>query len=251
MQTENVLDVSEATFEEEVLRRSEQTPVVVDFWADWCGPCTQLSPVLEHLAGHANGSWILAKIDVDANPNLAAAFGVQGIPAVHAFRNGREVSRFVGALPEQQVREWLTQLDPTPADLAVEEARAAEDRKDFARAAEAYRRALAHEPANADATAGLARAELALRTAALDEDALRARADADPADVEAASALADLEFARGDVDGAADRLIAVIRAADGDARDQARARLVGLLDTLPVDDPRALRARRELANALY
>jgi len=251
MKTDPVIDVTEQTFEQDVLRRSEQAPVVVDFWAAWCGPCRQLSPILERLAREANGEWTLAKIDVDSNQNIAAAFGVQGIPAVHAFRNGREVARFVGALPEQQVRTWLEQLGPTPADLAVEEARAAEDRGDLKRAADEYRIALSQEPARADAHAGLARVELATRTASVDEDALRARADENPLDVEAVTALADLEFARGDVDPAVDRLLGLIRTTSGEDREHVRVRLVELLETLPIDDARALRARRELSNALY
>ena len=251
MQTDSVIDVTEATFEQDVLRRSEEVPVVIDFWAEWCGPCRQLSPVLERLAVEAEGSWVLAKIDVDSNQNIAAAFGVQSIPAVHAFKNGREVARFVGALPEPQVRQWLEQLGPTPADLAVEEASALEERGEIQRAAEEYKRALAHEPARADAAAGLARVELAMRTASVDEGELLARAEKDDSDLDAATALADLEFARGDVDAAIDRLLAVVRSTSGDDRERARARLVELLETLPVDDARASRARRELANALY
>ena len=249
--TASVIDVTEANFEQEVVRRSHEVPVVIDFWAAWCGPCRRLSPILERLAEEANGAWVLAKIDTDANQALAGAFGVQGIPAVHAIHKGKEVARFVGALPEQQVRAWLEQLGPTPADLALEEARAAEERGDLARAAEEYKRALGHEPANAEASAGLARVELATRTESVDEAALRQRLEQNPADVEAAEAIADLEFARGEVETAVDRLISVIRATSDEDRERARLRLIELLDTLPVDDPRALKARRALAAALY
>jgi len=247
----NVVDVTEATFEQEVVKRSHEVPVVIDFWAAWCGPCRRLSPILERLAEEADGAWVLAKIDTDANQALAGAFGVQGIPAVHAIHKGKEVARFVGALPEEQVRSWLTQLGPTQGDLAVEEARAAEERGDLEAAADAFKRALAHEPANAEANAGLARVELALRTDSVDENDLRARLKANPTDVDAAAAVADLEFARGEVEAAVERLISVIRATSDEDRERARTRLVELLDTLPVDDPRALKARRALAAALY
>ena len=145
----HMIDVTEATFEQEVLDRSNEVPVVVDFWAEWCGPCRTLGPMLERLSEEAGGKWILAKVDVDANPGLASAFGVQGIPAVHAFRRGRDVAEFVGALPEQQVRDWLAGLGPTPADIAAREGLDAEGRGDLEAAAEKYRISLAHEPARA------------------------------------------------------------------------------------------------------
>jgi putative thioredoxin len=208
-----VSDVSEATFADEVLRRSQDLPVVVDFWAEWCAPCRMLSPVLERLAVEAAGTWVLAKVDVDANPALAASYGVRGIPAVHGFRGGREVSRFVGALPEPSVRRWLDEvLGPS-----------AEDR---------------------------ARALILERAAGADEPALRERLEADPGDVEATGLLAEVEFARGDVEAALQRLIGAVRAG-GPGRERARRHLLEMLDALSPDDPRALAARRDLANALF
>jgi putative thioredoxin len=251
MKTQFVFDATEATFERDVLERSREVPVVVDFWADWCGPCRILSPVLERLATEANGDWVLAEIDVDTNPGLAAAFGIQGIPAVRAFKDGRIVAEFTGALPEPQVRTWLAQLGPSPADHSFEKGSELEERGRLEEAARAYRETLDLEPAHPVAKAGLARVELAVRVGSHDERALRVRLETDPTDVAAATALADVEFSAGRIDHALSRLVDLVRVTSGDDRERARTHLLRLLDVLPVDDPRALSARRALSLALF
>ena len=251
MSSTNVRDVTEQTFTEEVVDRSHQTPVVVDFWAAWCGPCRALGPVLERLADEADGSWMLAKVDVDANPGLASAFGIQGIPAVRAWKDGREVAQFVGALPELQVREWLAQLGPSPADVAFEEAQQALRAGDHELAEQHLRLALDLEPGHGAARAALERLQLAQRVQALDEDAIKQRVAADPTDVDAAVQLADVLAVRDDLEGAFDVLIESVRHSTGDERERARAHLLKLLDTLPADDARAMKARRSLSLVLF
>jgi putative thioredoxin len=249
--TSSILDVDESTFTEQVLDRSTEVPVVVDFWADWCGPCHALGPILERLATEANGSWVLAKVDVDANPSLAAAARVQGIPAVRAFKDGRQIAEFTGALPEPHVRAWLEKLGPSPAELAVERGAAAEQRGKLQDAQRAYEEALEEEPGNDAARRGLSRVKLEQRTEGLDEAELRRRLEAHEDGLDAVLELSDLEAVRGDIDAAARLLIDVIRGADKQQAERARIHLLQLLETLPPDDPRAIRARKSLSLALY
>jgi putative thioredoxin len=245
------IEVTEATFQSEVIDRSFEVPVVIDFWAAWCGPCRALGPILERLADEADGHWVLAKVDVDQNPRLAQAFGVQGIPAVHAVKDGNAVADFTGALPEQQVRAWLGQLGPSEADGLVAEARAAEARGDLEGAAELLRRALAVEPAHDEARGDLAFIDLKIRSVEHDEAELRRRFDADPSDVDAATGLADLGLGRGEVKAAFGLLLDLIRRTTGDDRDRARLHLLSLFDVFPPNHPDVAAARRTLSLALF
>jgi putative thioredoxin len=246
----NYLEVSDQTFQTDVVEKSHEAPVVVDFWAAWCGPCRALTPVLEKLADEADGSWILAKVDVDANQRVAGSMGIQGIPAVKAFKDGRVVAEFTGALPEPHVRNWLAQLGPSRADLLVEEGIAAEARGDLETAADRYREAVGLDPFNKDAGAALGRVELLLRANG-NEDELRQRLQQNPEDVDASLALSDVLAARDSYEEAANLLIEGVRATTGSERERLRSHLVGLLDTLPADDPRAKSARRRLALVLF
>jgi len=273
-----VVDVDEATFGD-IVQASTQVLVVIDLWATWCEPCKQLSPILERLAAAAGGSWVLAKVDVDANPRIAQAFGVQSIPTVVAVAGGQPVDAFSGALPEPQVREWITSLldalrdqlpgikvaearaaaqigddgqepEPEPEDprfVAAEEALATGD---YAAAENAYRQILAVEPANAQAAAALAQTTLLARVEALPPDALE-KADAAPDNVDAQVAAADLELASGLVKEAFERLIGTVRRTADEDRTKAREHLVELFGLFPPDDEQVVKARRALAAALY
>lgn len=150
-----ILDVEEATFESQVILKSHEVPVVVDFWASWCGPCRMLSPILERLAIEAGGGFVLAKLDVDGSPNLAIRYGVQGIPAVKAFRNGEVVAQFVGAQPESMVRRFITALAPSEAQQEIEEARSLLATRHFAQSEAAFREVFTADESNADAALGL------------------------------------------------------------------------------------------------
>lgn len=156
-----VVDVSEANFEYEVIAYSKNEPVVVDFWAEWCGPCKTLGPILERLAEEANGSFRLAKVNVDENPTLATRYNVRGIPAVKAFMNGQVVAEFVGAQPEPNVREFLNQIAPSPSDLALAKGQSLLEMGEWDSAEEAFGQVLQEQPEKAPAVLGMAKALLA------------------------------------------------------------------------------------------
>lgn len=265
-----VIDVTEETFNS-VIEASTQVLVVIDLWATWCEPCKQLSPVLEKLAAAAGGSWILAKVDVDANPRIAQAFGAQSIPTVVAVAAGQPVDAFTGAQPEAQVRQWVTGIldnlrDKLPGIKAAEDANggpppepedprftAAEEQmaaEDYSGAAAAYQQILDTEPANAQAQSALAHATFLARVQTIAPDAIE-QADAAPNDVGKQCAAADLELAAGNAEAAFDRLIDAVRRAGADERTALREHLVGLFTMFSVDDPLVVGARRKLAASLY
>lgn len=272
-----VIDVTDAMFPE-VLELSKTVPVVVDLWAEWCGPCKQLSPVLERVVTEHAGRLVLAKVDVDANPQLAQAFRAQSIPMVVALVGGQAVPLFTGAVPEQQVREVFAQLlqlaaqngvtgsvGSGDADAADEEGAAAEpampplhaeafaaiESGDYAAAISAYERALAENPRDADARAGLAQVRLLSRVQDADLQAARAAAAAAPTDVDAQLLVADLDLAGGHVEDAFDRLLDLFAALPDDDRAPVRERLLELFGIVGDDDPRVIRSRSRLASLLF
>ncbi|MEW2386176.1 tetratricopeptide repeat protein [Micromonospora sp. NPDC047707] len=253
-----VVDVTEATFQAEVLERSLSTPVVVDFWAEWCEPCKQLSPVLERLAVEGGGAWVLAKVDVDANPRLAQMFRVQGIPMVYAVVGGQPVDAFSGVVPEAQLRQWIQAILKAggvtvaePADPRLDEADDALMSGDLDAAERAYRKILAETPSDVAAEAGLAQVGLARRVAGANPQAALAAAAADADDVGAQLLAADIEVLSGMAEQAYQRLVGLVRRTAGDDREKVRQHLVGLFTIAGPDDPAVASARRALASALF
>ncbi|MDQ3464175.1 MAG: tetratricopeptide repeat protein [Actinomycetota bacterium] len=260
----HVVDVTEATFQTEVIDRSMQVPVVIDLWAEWCQPCKQLSPILERLAAEGGGSWILAKIDVDANQRIAQALRVQGIPAVKAVLQGELAGEFSGAIPEAEVRQFIAALveaaggqpaaaadvPPEPEDPRVIAAEDALQRGDYDAAAEIYTDIVTAEPAHPFAADALRQVQLMQRLGQSGPDPVAA-ADAAPDDIAAQCAAADALVAAGDVDEAFARLVDVVRRTTAEDRDQARHHLVELFAVVGADDPRVVSARRDLTNALF
>lgn len=275
-----VFDVDEAGFQQDVLQRSTEVPVVIDFWAEWCEPCKQLGPLLERLAGEYAGKFVLAKIDVDANQMLFQQFGVQGIPAVFAVVAGQPIPLFQGAAPEAQIRQVLDQLvqaaeqqfgivgapvDPQagaaeaaaapapagPYDAVLEAANQALDAGDLGGAIQAYQNVLSDDPANPEAKLGLAQAELLRRVQDLDPQAVRKEAAEQPGDVQAQIRAADLDLVGGHVEDAFGRLVDTVKRTFGDDREAARVRLLELFEVIGAEDPRVVSARTALARVLF
>jgi putative thioredoxin len=278
-----VIEVDERNFNEEVLGRSHEVPVVVDFWAPWCGPCRVLGPILERLAAEANGAFVLAKVNVDHNQRLAIAYQVQGIPAVKAFRDGQVVDEFTGALPESRVRAWLQRLTPAPADRLAAEAAALEARDPQA-AAERYRAALAADTTHAASLFGLGRllaarsdpegiellrkvppgtpfyaraqawltlAELFTAASEADPRALAERIAHDPNDLEACYRLAAVYTREQRYADALAQLLAIVERDRAFRDDGARRAMLALFEILGDQDPLVAEYRRKLANALF
>jgi putative thioredoxin len=253
-----IIDVTEATFQSEVLERSLHTPVVIDFWAEWCGPCKQLSPILEKLAIESDGAWTLARIDVDANPRLQQMFRVQSIPMVFAVVGGQPVDAFTGVLPEAQLRQWIeavckaggVQIE-TPTDPRLEAADDALMSGDLDAAEQAYKKILAESPADAVAEAGLAQVALVRRVKGANPAQVLAAAQAKPDDVAAQTLAADVEVLSGQAEPAYRRLVQLVRRTSGADREAVRQHLVSLFTVAGPDDPAVAAARRQLASALF
>ena len=270
-----VVDATDETFGQ-ILELSRTVPVVVDLWAEWCGPCKQLSPIIEKVTRELGGRVLLAKVDVDANPQLAQSFRAQSIPMVVALIAGQPVPMFTGAVPEQQVRDVFAQLlqvaaqngvtgtlsvaeagaEPAPAaepELPPlhAEAFAAIEVGDYAAAIKAYEKALAENPRDEDALAGLGQVRLLDRVQGLDLQSARAAAAEGPLDVQAQFDVADLDLAGGHVDDAFGRLLDLFAQLPSDQRAPVRERLVELFGLIGSEDPRVVSARNRLSSLLF
>ncbi|MBT8212767.1 MAG: thioredoxin, partial [Acidimicrobiia bacterium] len=275
----HVFNVDAAAFPQAVLQRSHEVPVVVDFWAEWCGPCKVLGPVLEKLAIEYEGAFKLVKVDVDANQELAAQFGVQGIPNVIGFRQGQPVSRFTGAVPETQVRQWVEDLLPSELDKKVEAARDAALSGDLASAEQLFREVLTVQADHPEAGTGLASLLIArgeseeaiitlgklpptpdvdrLQAAARiterqgsDITELEARLEASQDDADARLDLAKALAAKGEYEPSLDHMLRLVRE-KSILMDDARQGMLDIFDVLGADHPLSQSYRKQLTSALF
>jgi putative thioredoxin len=285
-----IKDGSTATFMADVVEASKQVPVIVDFWATWCGPCKQLSPALEKAVSAARGAVKLVKIDVDQNQDLAAQFRVQSIPSVFAFKDGQPVDGFAGALPESQIKDFIKRLTgetgPSPVDQALEQAQAAYDTGDFGAAGNLYMQVLQEDPASTTAVAGVIRcavasgqleqareilgqlpeealkdAEIAAAKTALDlaeagqsagdTAGLEAQVAANANDHQARFDLAAALFGGGEEEAAIDHLLEIVGRDRQWQDDGARKRLVEIFEALGPAHPATVAGRRKLSAMLF
>jgi putative thioredoxin len=280
-----IIDGTEENFDKDVVARSQELPVIVDFWATWCAPCRELGPVLERLATENPGQFLLVKVDVDQQARLAQAFGVQSIPAVFALRNGQLVDQFAGVLPEDQVRQWVGRFQPSPAELLVKEARALEQ-EDVSAAEAKYREAIGLSPKDDGTRIELARmllkqhrnadsreiikklesrgflepeaenikAELDLREAAAEAGGVgecRAALAARPDDPQLKLKLAEALGAAQQYPEALELCLTVVQSTTGALRNEARTTMVNLFQVLGPEAELTRTFRRRLATALY
>ena len=274
-----IREIATGEFQQAVLHRSREVPVVVDFWAEWCGPCKVLGPLLEKITLEAEGAFELVKINVDLNQELATQFGVQGIPTVIGFRDGSEAERFTGAYPEPALRTWIGSFMPSDLDRKVDEARDTVLAGDEPAAEQLFREVLAEDASHEEAATGLAalliaagdtdealivlgklvpssevkRLQAAARLAASREDdvaELESRLEADSADVDTRLDLARALAARTEFEPALDQLIALVRAKD-DRWGEARQAMLDIFGVLGDEHPLTATYRRQLTNALF